>query len=106
MAEAKGNTKTVDLGVPTWAKILPLLGLGSGLYLAFKSKSNVGKYLVYGSIGMWATSIPLVHYGTKAFSGMVGDGINNAIQPKKEAVPPTPSTPSIPANEEDTIEAQ
>lgn len=100
MAEIKSDSPKKDLGIPTWAKVLPLLGFGGGLYLAFKGKGNVGKHLVYGAIGIWATSVPLIHYSAKALSVKVESDIDSATKDKKDAPPiliPSPSP--IPANE-------
>lgn len=56
---AAGNDET-----PLWAEILPLIGLGAGLFAAYKigardgGKAVIGQYVAFGACGMGILSIP------------------------------------------------
>ena len=54
---------------PTWAKILPALGIAAGVGLAiYQKKHCVGCFLGYGLTGMLLMSVPLAIEAKKAAS--------------------------------------
>lgn len=66
------KTTTVEGETPIWADVLPIIGLGAGLFAAYKlgakdgSKAVIGQYIAFGSCGMGLFSIPKVYLQMKA----------------------------------------
>ena len=59
------TTKTIlDLtDTPTWAKLLPLVGIASGIGLAIHQKKDcIGCFLGYGLSGLLIASTPFLYY--------------------------------------------
>lgn len=59
------TVKTTQI-VPTWMKILPVVGFGVGLFAAHKigtkekGKATLGQYLAFGSVGSWIFTAPIL----------------------------------------------
>lgn len=66
------TSTTVEGETPIWADVLPIIGLGAGLFAAYKlgakdgSKAVIGQYIAFGSCGMGLFSIPKVYLQMKA----------------------------------------
>lgn len=69
------NDKKVEVAIPAWAKVLPLVGLAAGGYYAYHGKGNVGKIILFATIGAWAASAPAFYIGIEGMKGAVSDSL-------------------------------
>lgn len=99
MANEKENTLKVD--IPLWVKAIPVLGLGAGLFYAWKKKKSVMGYVGYGLLGGFVGGViatPIaIKKGAKAIGdnlvGQMKDGVSKMSTPNS-----TPTSTTAPSN--------
>jgi len=89
MANDKENT--IKLDVPLWVKAIPLLGIGAGLFYAYKKKKSALGYVGFGLLGGFVGGIIATPIMLKKGAKALGD---NLVGQMKGAVTPatTPAT--------------
>ena len=87
MADNKENTLKVD--IPLWVKAIPVLGIGAGIFYAWKKKKSTMGYVGYGLLGGFLGGIVATPIMLKKGAKAIGD---NLVGQMKGAV--TPATPS------------
>ncbi len=68
--------------IPTWTKALPLVGLVAGGYYAYHNKGNVGKMILYATIGAWALGTPAVYYAVQKVTSATTDSLTEKSSAK------------------------
>lgn len=97
MANEKDNTLKVEL--PLWVKAIPVLGLGAGLFYAWKKKKSVMGYVGYGLLGGFVGGLIVTPIAIKKGAKAIGDDLAGQIKGdvKTESAPtssPAPATNS------------
>lgn len=88
MANDKENT--IKLDVPLWVKAIPLLGIGAGLFYAYKKKKSALGYVGFGLLGGFVGGIIATPIMLKKGAKALGDNLVDQI--KADAPKTTPPT--------------
>jgi hypothetical protein len=70
----------LKVNLPLWAKVLPWVGVGAGVFYAWKKKKSVGGYIGFGLLGGVLAGIVVTPIALKRSAKAIGDNLTNQVK--------------------------